>query len=99
MITIILIILSIIVLMSILPIVQWGLYKKSARDIGTFVYRFSPDLINHDMKGLKCEDVDKYKIERQVLQIRGSVRMAHNRILSESEMDEKKIQVYSVELP
>ena len=107
---VILLVLFILVTASYVPIICWYknrkvLLKNRGEDVD---FSFSQDLIDASLEKLKCEKLiddndddedDAVCVNRFSLQIRGSVRLAHNRILSEKEMKEKKERIYSVELP
>lgn len=105
---VLLLVVFIVVTVSYVPILSWtknrkAFAKKRSENID---FSFSQDLIDGSLEKLKCEklidDSDNDEavcVNRFSLQIRGSVRLAHNRILSEKEMEEKKEKIYSVELP
>lgn len=77
--------------LTVLPIVLSTLFFHKVK-IKTN-YSFSDDLFNGEYSAID------YSPNKLALSIRGNVRFAHGKILSSKDLEEKKQNVYSVELP
>ena len=95
-----LILIAILALVSIGPLIQWWKYKylKKRKIVSVPIYSFSQELMDGSLESLKCERINN-RVKASALKTRGSVRLSHNRILTERDIEEKKAEAYSVELP
>ena len=86
-------ILSVVVLGSVIPILQVLFSKKQSPQM--YKYVFSEDLINHDIQLVFRENV----APRTLLATRGWVRGPQGELLTQDAFEEKKLQEFSFELP
>lgn len=93
----IIILISIFILVSFLPIIQLAIGNKAIEE--GMEYDFPKELFECDLENLKFEHFIEEHVDRMTIQNRGSVRLAQGRILSVKNMEEKKVKAYSVELP
>ena len=91
-------IVSIVIIVSIGPLIQWWKYKFRKKKRAVPVYVFSKELMDGDLESLKCENIGGV-VSMLELNTRGSVRLAHNRILTERDIEDRKDKAYSVKLP
>ena len=99
MVEILIIIVSVVLLVSIGPLIQWWKYKYRKKKRIVPVYVFSKELLDGNLESLKCESFGDSKVNGSDLNIRGSVRLSHNRILTERDFEERKVKASSIELP
>lgn len=91
----ILVLISIFILISFFPIMELIFSNKKDYRIE---YEFPKELLDSD-PDFSFEHIDNKVVNRVELQNRGSVRIAQGRILSEKDLEEKKIKAFAVELP
>lgn len=92
----IIVLVVIFVLVSFFPIMGLLVSNKGNYKIE---YEFPEELLNSNFDNLKFEKVDNKTVKRISMQERGSVRIAQGRVLSEKDLEEKKVKAFSVELP
>lgn len=85
----------ILVIASVCPILRWELHKRRT-DNCEYVYEFSSDLIDNDFDNENDED---WFGENGVKSVRGSVRLFHGLVLTEEDVNRKRLEVYSCKLP
>lgn len=79
--------------LTVLPIVLSNLFFQREKIKTKTFYSFSDDLFNGEYSPID------HDINRLALSIRGNVRFAHGKVLSKEDLEEKRQDVYSVELP
>lgn len=92
-------ILSIIVLGSIVPMVQFVCYLFHREQSNTKSYYFSKELFDFDLDSLKFENNSQQQYSRLDLGDRGWVRCPNGTIITNEMFDQQKKDEYSIELP
>lgn len=92
----VIILIAVFILVSILPLIE---FLTSQKESFMTEYEFPVELINYNLDNLKFENKGEATVKRTTLQNRGSVRIAQGRILSEKDLEEKKVKAFSVKLP
>ena len=95
--TLLLTLVIVFLVICIAPFFQWIISRKETEEF--IEYEFPSILFDMDLTDLKWESMSTNTVSTLSLRDRGSVRIAHGRVLSKEAMEEKKAAVFSVELP
>lgn len=98
--TLLLVLVIIFLIILAVPVIYMFFLKKETKEIIEF--EFPPSLFDKDLTDLKWESVQEGStdiISTISLRDRGSVRIAHGRVLTKEAMEERKAAAFSVELP